>query len=83
MKIGEYLPDLLPCPFCGGDAELSEITEDCDSLFDYIEVRCSKGCCHRQYSRVQKDGELRDSHITKIVFHGARIWNTRTPTTAP
>ena len=76
---GEYTPDLLPCPFCGAEAEMDNIEEDCNRRFAEVRVRCSEGCTSRRFSRVQSldNNESYGSHKTKLRYNVAKLWNTR------
>lgn len=57
---------LLPCPFCGGEAELYR-TRHIPNGFDYT-PRCKKsGCC----GRLTKKYGLKDTAVD--------FWNTRVP----
>jgi len=62
-------PELLPCPFCGGDAVLS-VTE---SLFmeAWTEVRCENDVCDATIA-TQGSGTGNAKHVIAA-------WNRRTP----
>lgn len=62
------MSELLPCPFCGSEAELLQCTTDGSNpgipLFD---VRCPKCLCRKDYSWTEEKAEA------------IADWNARTP----
>lgn len=60
------MAELLPCPFCGGVAEM-QITKHIPSGYDYTPRCKNTSCC----GRLSKKYSLRETAVMK--------WNTRTP----
>ena len=62
--------DLLPCPFCGGDAEMKHIGND-RSKKRLIEVKC------KQCRATRTDGAIHEGFdwVENVV---AKNWNART-----
>ena len=71
---------LLPCPFCGGEAEFvrgierKDIFQSSDSS-DYVYVRCKE--CHAQTSKIYYSAEFHKLDEEYALVEKA--WNTRKP----
>ena len=68
---------LLPCPFCGGEAEFVRDTErkDIFQSSDYVYVRCKE--CHAQTSKIYYSAEFHKLDEEYVLVEKA--WNTRKP----
>lgn len=77
--------ELLPCPFCGGKADLRRTNggygQNPVTIMESWEVRCGKGCISTNdfKSKIYQD----NTGLLKIEKDGAkdarRFWNTRAP----
>lgn len=68
---------LLPCPFCGGEAEFVRDIErkDIFQSSDYVYVRCKE--CHAQTSKIYYSAEFHKLDEEYALVEKA--WNTRKP----
>ena len=64
------MSELLPCPFCGGDAVL-------DGSSDDVRVRCETGC--QAIGRAFYFDSDDDDAIKKAESDAVEAWNRRTP----
>ena len=62
-------PELKPCPFCGGEAEISA-TGDYDEIV--VSVRCTE-CT----ARVRLADDSRDRDFDKLKAEAVAAWNRR------
>lgn len=69
--------ELLPCPFCGGEAEFVRDTErkDIFGSSDYVYVRCKK--CHAQTTKIYYSAEFHK--LDEEYALAEKAWNTRKP----
>ena len=59
------MPELKPCPFCGGEAHITEITAGTGQA--YYGVTCSNEMCLAS----------RTNAVSRFAFEAAKAWNTR------
>lgn len=49
MQERKQMDNLKPCPFCGGDARMSETTTDRENKFEFGWIGCQKCRCFINY----------------------------------
>ena len=80
------MSELKPCPFCGGEVKLPQVSEVCGT---HLEFGCDCGTANvsiqicdliepeERRSSEFIDHKYKDKFIIRALKHGTRVWNTR------